>query len=327
MGRVTKAIVITATAMIAAGMILSVIGFAFGGLNSVSFGSRGFRVYFEDERGFPGALRDVSQGLYERFTSIDVDVDAYFIELREDDDYSVVIRNEYVRETLAFDIKDDVLTVRDTARSRERGIRRFLSVDWLRIFNGYDEDDIPTIVITYPANARLSNVDIEAAAGKVEVDGLEAASLSVDCSAGSLEIDETSVQDLSVTMSAGECRIDDVRAESAVFDMDAGSFSAKGFDCGELTGDFRMGNVDVSGRLRGNVDISANMGSVSLKTDLPEWDYRVDLNVALGAVSVGGRSVSGLNAGMTQGSGRPDSENYTLRIRADMGNVDIAFAD
>jgi hypothetical protein len=327
MGRVTKAIVITATAMIAAGVILSAVGFSFGGLNSVGFDSQGFRVYFEDGGGFRGARGAASRGLYERFEGIDVDVDAYFIELREDDAYSVVIRNGYVRENPAFNIKDGVLTVRDTARARERGLLRFLNVDVLRVFDGYGEDDIPTIVISYPANARLSDVNIEAAAGKVEIDGLEAASLSVDCSAGSLEIDETDVRELSVTMSAGECKIEDVRAESAVVGMNAGSFSAKGFDCGALTGNFNMGDADVKGRLHGDVDISADMGNVSLETDLPKSDYIIDVNVSLGAVTVDGRNVSGLNAGIGELSGRSDSANYKLRVSAGMGNVEIDFAD
>jgi hypothetical protein len=328
MGRITKAIVITATAMIAAGMILAVVGLAFGGLNSINFGSRGFRIGFEDEYGGFGARRNASHGFYERFTDIDVDVDAYFIELREDDVYSAGIRNDYARKTPVLDVKDGVLSVRET-RSRENGANRLFHMNWLwTLLNGHDDEgDIPTIRITYPKDARLSDVNIEAAAGKVEIDGLEAASLSVDCSAGSLEIDETDVRDLSVTMSAGECRIEDVRAEIAVFDMNAGSFSAKGFDCGALTGDFHMGDADVRGRLRGDVDISADMGNVSLETDLPKSDYIIDVNVSLGAVTVDGRNVSGFNAGIGQGSGRPDSANYKLRVSAGMGNVEIDFAD
>jgi hypothetical protein len=325
MGRVTKAIVITATAMIAAGMILSAIGLAFGGLNSINFGSRGFRISFETGPG--GAREDASQGLYERFTDIDVDVDAYFIELREDDAYSVTIRNAYARELPVFDIEDGVLSVRDTARAREGGEHWLLRGNWLwALLNGHDDEgDIPTLRITYPKEARLGDVNIEAAAGKAEISGLEAESLSVDCSAGSLEIDETDVRDLSVTMSAGECKIEDVRAESAVVGMNAGSFSAKGFDCGALTGNFNMGDADVKGRLRGDVDISADMGSVRLDTILPESNYQVYLNVALGSATVGGRKISG--GGIDSRFGGSDSAPYTIRVKAGMGNVEIDFAD
>jgi hypothetical protein len=126
-------------------------------------------------------------------------------------------------------------------------------------------------------------------------------------------------------MAAGECRIEDTVAGSAVFHMDAGSLSARGFGCVGLTGDFRMGNVDVSGELRGDADISADMGSVRLDTILPESNYQVYLNVALGSASVGGRKISG--GSIDSRFGGSDSAPYTIHVKAGMGNVEIDFAD
>jgi hypothetical protein len=356
MNKFTKALIIIATGMIAAGMMLALIGFALGGFNSINFGSQGFYIIFEDQRGGSNMREDGSQSLDGRFTNVDINVGAYFIEMQEGDAYRIETFNSYRSETPVFEIKDGVLSVRDAARAKDNR-RMLFPRSWLHaLFNGRNSrDDIPTIRITYPSNARLGDVSIEASAGKAEIRGLEAASLLLDCAAGSLDIYETTVRDLSVNMLAGECEIEDVRAESAVFNMDAGSFSAEDFDCGALTGHFRAGTVDVEGLLRGDVDISANMGSVLLKTDLPESNYLVDLDVSLGSTAISrhtvrdaiagndnaaagaaansdniaGAAVNGDNiAGASIGGSSEHSKSapYMLRVKADMGDVNVDFA-
>jgi hypothetical protein len=86
-----------------------------------------------------------------------------------------------------------------------------------------------------------------------------------------------------------------------------------------------MGEVDVEGSLRGDVDIRAAMGSVLLKTDLPESEYRVDLDVSLGSATVGGRvvSVGPISSIRTD----PGAAPHKIYVNAEMGSVVIDFAE
>jgi DUF4097 and DUF4098 domain-containing protein YvlB len=168
-------------------------------------------------------------------------------------------------------------------------------------------------------------VNVKSDAGSVEIEKLTAATVSVECMAGSLEIDEPTADDLRVKLNAGGCEIKDTTATVATVELDAGNFSARNFDCGALDGSFHLGDVNVEGSLRGDVNITADLGNVFLETDLPESKYRVDAEVALGSVTVGGREISGAQAHIGAGLGSADSAPYTIRVKAAMGNVEVDF--
>jgi hypothetical protein len=309
--------------MIAAGVILSAVGLALGGFKSVRFGSQGFYVS-DDARGAWSAPETVSRRL-DDFDTIDIDVAAYAITLREGDAYDIKLKNGPERETPYIHAEGGVLTVRengDALRKRQKGLfASWLSILPFRVI--YNDWDDAVIEITYPDGARFADVSIEAAAGDVDVLGLDAASLSVVCAAGNLEIEDSETDKLRVSLNAGKCKIENTRAGEADVEMDAGSLTAQDFDCGALRGSLRMGEVDMEGSLRGDVDISADMGNVSIRTDLPKSKYRVDLDVSLGSVTVDDRTVSGGNVGI--GADRDASAPYSLRVRAAMGNVKIDF--
>ncbi|MDR2296576.1 MAG: DUF4097 domain-containing protein, partial [Clostridiales Family XIII bacterium] len=301
MNKYTKTIVAVATAMIAAGVILSAVGLALGGFRSVHFGSQGFYVS-DDARGAWSAPETVSRRL-DDFDTIDIDVTAYAITLREGDAYGIKLKSGPERETPYIHAEDGVLTVRengDALRQRQKGFfaSRLPILPFQVIHNDWDG---AVIEITYPDGARLADISVEAAAGDVNVLDLAAASLSVVCAAGNLEIENSEIDKLRVSLNAGKCEIKDTRAGDAEVEMDAGSLKAKDFDCGALRGSLRMGEVDVEGSLRGDVDISADMGDVSVRTDLPKSKYRLDLDVLLGNVTVDGRDFSGGNAGIDKG--------------------------
>ena len=319
MSKNVKIFVVIATAMIAAGVILSVVGLALGGFKSVYFGSQGF--YVADAPGMWGAQEVVSQRL-DKFAGINIDVKAYTVTLQKGDAYGIEVKNRSMREMPYIHVADGVLTVRekeDVSR-REGFFASWLSFLPLRVVHNDWEDAL--IEITYPSDARFDAVNIEAAAGNVDVVGLDAESLSVACAAGDLEIEHSKPGKLRVNLIAGRCEIENTRADDTTVELGAGSLSAENFECGGLRGDVRLGQVNVEGSLRGDVDISAGVGDVFIRTDLPKSEYRVDLDVALGNATVDGHTVSGGNAGIGGGDA---SAPYSIHVEASMGEAEIDF--
>ncbi|MDR2770954.1 MAG: DUF4097 domain-containing protein [Clostridiales Family XIII bacterium] len=323
MNKYTKAFIIIATSMIAAGVILSAVGFALGGLRSVHFGSQGF--YVDGLPGDLGVSDDFLRDL-DGFSDMDIRVGVYTVVLQKGDGYGLRVHGRRFGEAPVVRVEDGLLTLRAGEDSLRAGRSGFFE-NWLSVFPfgiAYSDWDDVVIEITYPSGARFGDVSIEDSVGSVEIAGLEAASLSVLCSAGSLDIENSALDALRVDLNLGECEIENVRAESAVVAMDAGNFSARDFDCGALNGDFSMGKAEVDGGLLGDVDISTDMGSVFLRTDRPKSEYSVDLNVSLGGATVDGRAVSGVNAGSAIGGA--DGAPYSIRVEADMGSVEIEFS-
>ncbi|MDR1573702.1 MAG: DUF4097 domain-containing protein [Clostridiales Family XIII bacterium] len=313
-----KVLVIIATAMIAAGVILSAVGVAFGGFRSVHFGSGGFYM-----AGLPGTagVAPVSH-TFDGFDGVDVDVSFYAVTLKEGDVYGAEVKSLYARETPEVRVADGVLTVYGDKETTARERRGFFGRLLFLPFRFGDIDEIPTIEITYPRGARIGGVNVKSDAGSVEIEKLTAATVSVECMAGSLEIEETTADELRVKLNAGGCEIKDTTATVATVELDAGSFSARDFDCGALDGSFRLGDVSVKGSLRGDVNITADMGSVFLETDLPESKYLVNTDVSLGSVTVGERAASGGDIDMSFGDvGAP----YTISVKAAMGSVEVDF--
>jgi hypothetical protein len=308
--------------MIAAGVILAAVGLALGGFNSVRLGSQGF--YVDSEPGLWGAKESLSKR-FDQFENIDIDVAAYTVRLRKGDAYGMELKSRRARETPYIHAADGILTVRESKEDmrRRKGFLEGLLSVWPFGVVHSDWDDA-LIEITYPSGARFDAISIEAAAGNVDIVGLDADSLSVVCAAGNLEIENAKLGDLRVNLDLGECEIEDTRADGASVEMNAGSFSTKDFDCGPLRGDFHMGAADVEGTLRGDVDISADVGSVSVRTDLPKSEYRLDLDVSLGSVTVDGRTVSGRNL-VDIAADADASASYDFRVRAAMGSVEIDF--
>jgi hypothetical protein len=328
MGKIMKTILIIAAAMIVAGVILAIAGLAFGGFRSVHVGPGGF---FTAWRPGESEVENISES-FDSFDGVEVDVEVCTVILREAEAYEVKVRNLYAntRERPEIRVVDGVLTVRGEDDDPEFGRRGFLSR--MALFFPYigsdDWGEAPTVEISYPRGARFGEVRVESEAGSVDIKNLEAASLSVESDAGSLKIEKAAVGELRVSLSAGECEIKNTSADSAAVAMEAGRFSARGFDCGALDGDFNMGEVDVEGSLRGEVDIRSTMGSVLLKTDLPESEYRVDLDVSLGSATVGGRVVSGGPiSSISTGSDDPAAAPHKIYVNAAMGSVVINFAE
>jgi hypothetical protein len=320
MNKNMKVIIAVATAMIAAGVILSAVGFALGGFRSVHLGSRGFYV---EER---ADGRNASGGSPQKttdFTGVHVDVRAYTVLLREGDAYGTAVQIGRARSAPEIRVEDGVLTVRESGKAR--GFWPVVLGGWLsslRFGIANSDLDDAVIEITVPSDARMGDIRIEADAGSVEIDGLDTASLSVNCSAGNLKIEKSAMDELHVDLRAGNLEIEDARAGGAEVKLDAGSFVARDFDCGDLRGEFKMGEADVEGSLRGDVDITTDMGSVTLQTDLPKSEYLVDLRVSLGSATVDGRDVSGAGVGASQGGG---AMPYSIRVNASMGNVEVKF--
>ena len=78
-----------------------------------------------------------------------------------------------------------------------------------------------------------------------------------------------------------------------------------------------LGSVDLQGDFRGEVDVTSNMGGITLNLAEPESAYSYDLEVDMGELYINGAS----SHKSASGSGSP----HTLTAEADMGDINLWF--
>ena len=78
------------------------------------------------------------------------------------------------------------------------------------------------------------------------------------------------------------------------------------------------GSVDIQGHLGGENRVDSNLGDVDIETDMPDAQYSLDIQTALGAITVDGAESAGNIA-------RKADTGHSITVYAAAGNVDLSF--
>ena len=215
-------------------------------------------------------------------TSINLaDITALDIEVKH---INLVIKNG---DTFRYETNNDNITYRQERNElkieeRSRGL-----------FNDIED----TLVIYIPENFNLSKINIEAGAGKVEIENLAANNLDLELGAG-----EATVSNLNIT---GHCKLEGGAGRLSIFN---GNINNLDLDMG-------MGEVNINSRITGNSDIDAGIGTLNLNLQGSKADYRIRLDKGVGNIRINGENISN---GSTYGEGA-----NIIKIDDRIGNINI----
>ena len=149
------------------------------------------------------------------------------------------------------------------------------------------------ITLTVP-DKLYDELDMDAGAGTIKLDGFKVEKADLDCGAGDF--------------SAENCKFDKL-------DMDCGAGNIDILDCeiGSLDLDCGAGNVKFSGKLTEKGKIDCGAGDVDIRIDGAYMDYDLDVDKGIGDVNI--------EKGSAQGTGA----DIPLDIDCGAGDVDISF--
>ncbi len=153
------------------------------------------------------------------------------------------------------------------------------------------------LVIYIPENFNLNKINIEAGAGKVEIENLNAESLDLELGAG-----EASISNLNVT---SRCKLEG----------GAGRLNVLNGNLNNLDLDMGMGEVNINALITGNSDIDAGIGTLNLNLQGSKADYRIRLDKGIGNIRINGENISN---GSTYGEGA-----NLIKIDDGIGNINI----
>ena len=280
MKKSTKILCIIAGTLMAAGLCLAIIGNCMGGGPSVaqwivngdlSFGP--FNVFGwkmnsdfanitwnEDYPVYSGTVEKTKLSVIQDVQKLDVQIGGARLHLVFSDDGEFGFESEEAVKYQCY-AKDGVLYVRSEGN----------------FSTGSNENEITLYV---PHDRNYQNVKLEIGAGTVEIDGgLQAQILESEIGAGTFKAQSAEVEKLFLEIGAGMATLYNVQAENA--ELEVG-----------------MGKLIFEGNVSGNMTAECSMGSMEFTMTSEEEAHDYEVECAMGAVTVGSHSYSGV--GMDQ---------------------------
>lgn len=349
MDKSLREVAIVAAAMVTVGILLAGLGFMAGGMQPVYFDRSGIHVGNGGNVKYGGHLESFSQEVGS-FSSIDVDLDYYDVDLIPDHKFAV--DGTFFSEEGKPDVKveNGTLTVKDIKHKIVN-----VNIDLPGLFK--TGDNHPTIKIHYPENTKFKDLSIKCDAsdldyenltadradfvldfGKLQVTNISAKSVNVTMNSGNCTLKKITADDLAVTNDMGKITLDGAGLKTLKVDANSGEVSLVGVsaDHGDITADMgkvsgrdlatsglkvnsNSGDVDLRGKLSGLTDITCDMGAVTVDPGAPRDQFNYELNTDMGSVSIGGDSVTG---SVVSNNG---AAKNTLKIKTDMGSIKVNF--
>lgn len=155
------------------------------------------------------------------------------------------------------------------------------------------------VIITLPAEHTFAKVNIDAGAGKIDIDTLSATAFSLNIGAGDVHIGALyGMDDTVINGGAGQITIDG--GTLADFDLDMG-----------------VGQFDCTAALTGASEINCGVGEMRLTLIGTAADYRIELDKGIGSATVDGKALSD---GETYGTGANE-----IDIDGGVGAIKVEF--
>ncbi len=338
-----KNILIAGAVILGVGLVLTAVGWLFGGNHPIYIGKDGISVGGgENRNGQPEVLSEEFEG----FSSISTDLSSYPVELIPSDKYAIEAVYDTEIGKPEYKIENDTLIVKDKSAIS-------IGFNFSGVINNSDK---LVVKIYYPKSAQLKKVVIKGDAsdlsfhelnadsaefylnlGKLELDAISADNIKVELDCGTCLMTNIQASDMTVRNNLGETSLEigklktleidadsgdvtvaDVTVESGVFSLELGKFKAEKLSTGSLIVDNQSGDIELSGKLLGKTEVDCSMGEVNVSLENAKDQYDYELKASLGMVTVDGNEVSN-STSVANGA------NNNLKVNAEVGDIKVDF--
>lgn len=236
---------------------------------------------------------DVFNGDVEKYalgsnvSKMDIEAGGCAIYFKTSDDDNFYVEAKDAGKFQCF-VKSDTLFVKTTRTAVD---------DW-------DEFDDCEIILYIPANYSFEHVDVELGAGLLEMGDIATNEMDLEVGAGQITMKY---------LQAGQCDIEVGMGEIIVDDMLVNNVNTE----------VGMGHLQMGGIVQGDADVECSMGAIEMFLKGSETDFNYTMEAAMGNVTVGDESYSGLTDEKTVKNGA----DKNMSIECAMGNILVEFAD
>jgi len=326
--------------LIAAGLILSVIGLSLGASRTLYWSRAG--VHVTDSR----KVSHITEPDTGQFTGVYVEAGFSDVEFVHSDKYGIELYGKDM--DWSWSLENGILKIGYTSGPRIQ----VWNIDVMNTERNY-------IKVFIPDNAGFETVNIRADSGDVKIGDFKATSVEITNSFGDLDFSDVTSDQLKIELNSGrftgtnlnarnliynnsfgDGRFRSVSAEILTADSDSGDLHLTGCVFGELNirssfGQIiaddlissktnvrnNSGDVRLSGEFTGETVVHSEFGNIDLTTSGVKEDYSFDISVRFGNIKFDGARL-GDSASVTSGS---KLANH-LKITASSGDITVVFA-
>lgn len=154
------------------------------------------------------------------------------------------------------------------------------------------------IVVYLPEDFVADKFDIEAGAGNIQIDNLNANKLVLVAGFGNVEGDNIVANSCTLESGVGNINLNDVNLTNV--DIEGG-----------------VGNIKIYGDLYGKTNIESGVGNIKLVLNGDLEDYNITAEKGIGTIKVNGNSINQMN-------NNKNATNF-MDLEGGIGNIDIIF--
>ena len=164
-------------------------------------------------------------------------------------------------------------------------------------YNWFIKNEIQELILYVPENLEFEKIELNAGAGKIDIENLNTKDLVFELGAG-----ETKIKSLNVLE---KCEIEGGAGEINIL---SGTINNLDFDMG-------VGKANLTTKIIGKNEINAGIGELNIVLIGNENDYKIKANEGLGSITINGAKVTDTN---DYGNGK-----NVIKIDGGVGNIKI----
>lgn len=157
------------------------------------------------------------------------------------------------------------------------------------------------LTISLPKNYNLEELEIDAGAGKIDLEGFNTDKLYINAGAGDITVTKVQASDIELDGGIGQTTFKDVLFNKG--DIDTG-----------------VGNINFTGKLIGRHKINSGIGEVNLNLKGKLQDYDLKIDKGLGEIRINGQKFKNVDL-------RQLNTDNEIDINGGIGSININFTE
>ncbi|MDR1087827.1 MAG: DUF4097 domain-containing protein [Coriobacteriales bacterium] len=315
MSRGIKVLWIVIGSLFAAGVFLSVAGYAFGGTGRAWFDRDG--LHFGQRVAQTYEIADLNS---EQFDYATIELIEANVELVPASSYGYKLSYTGYREP-SIEVSRGEL---NELRIRGESDTWHIGMDFLP-WDLFDHHAMLTIYV--PSDATLDSINLYTVSGSSSLQGndVRARHVNYRSASGSVDLKALTLEQLVIDVASGDVRLENVSAKGATFEMISGRLDYNQGTVDSLVLDMVSGRISFKGTVTSGLSVHTVSGDADLELTGSEDAYSLALNRVSGDVRVNGRLVNDSALPSSTSTGGDGNAAGNITIDTISGSVNIVF--
>ncbi|MBR1931494.1 MAG: DUF4097 family beta strand repeat protein [Lachnospiraceae bacterium] len=143
----------------------------------------------------------------------------------------------------------------------------------------------------------------------------------VSLGAGMLNLGKVYAKVVDLELGAGQIEMEYLKAEDCSIEVGMGEVQVQDMDVDTLDVEVGMGAVHLAGDIHEKAELECAMGQLELTVEGSEDDFNYEVNAAMGNLTIGKQSFSGLGSSRTV----DNDADKNMQLDCSMGNLNVLF--